>query len=344
MNKIILFVISIFSNFNCISDDMKKVENPQKGNILKNNIALVYSSKYQINLAGFEKLHPFDINKYSKIYLKLIKDKLITPKDIFVPEILSEENILKVHTKAFLKSLDNSKTISNYIEAPILNIFPAEKLINGLLKPFRYSSAGTLLTAELAMKNKGIGINIGGGYHHAKPTKGEGFCIYADIAIAIKVLQEKGIIEKALIVDVDIHQGNGNAVCFANDQSVFTFSMHEEDIYPEPKEKSDLDIGLNAGTNDKQFLKILDDNLSLIFKKFTPDVVFIVGGCDTLKGDPLANCEMSEEGIVKRDAYIIEECVNRKIPVILTLGGGYSPNAWHAQYMSIKNLLKDKEQ
>ncbi|UCC79961.1 MAG: histone deacetylase [Candidatus Zixiibacteriota bacterium] len=319
---------------------LEKVSEPRSGSPINNKLALVYSSRYQISLYKLEKLHPFDINKYAHIYLQLVTDSLITPEDIYVPEPLNKEQILTVHNEGFLKSLESSRIVAEYLEAPLAKILPSKVLGKGVLKPFLYASGGTLEAARQALKY-GAGINIGGGYHHAKPHKGEGFCIYADVPIAIRILQQEGMISKALIIDLDVHQGNGTALIFENDETVFTFSMHQGDIYPVPKENSDLDIELSAGTGDSEYLEILTNHVPRLFELSKPDIVFIIGGCDTLKDDPLASLNMTEEGIVRRDWTVINACIDYKIPVVMTLAGGYSDNAWHAQYSSIKNIIEN---
>ena len=166
-----------------------------------------------------------------------------------------------------------------------------------------------------------------------------GFCIFADMPIAIRVLQAEGKIKHALVIDLDVHQGNGTAVCLADDNTTFTFSMHQGNIYPRPKEKSDLDVELASGTDDKTFLAILAKHLDKIIKVAKPDIVFLQAGCDTLDGDPLASLKMSAKGISKRDMMVIDACVKHKIPVIMTLGGGYSPTAWQVQFKSIRDII-----
>jgi len=314
-------------------------ESIKEGRPINSQIAIVYSSQYKTSFLGLEKFHPFDLNKYEHIYEGLINDSLISDSDIFVPIQISNEQILLVHTDKFVSSLNSFKTIANYLEAPQLLLISPLISKRRVLKPFKFASGGTLLAAEKALEY-GIGINIGGGYHHAKPDKGEGFCIFADIPIAIRVLQTNGTIQKALVIDLDVHQGNGTAVCFSDDESIFTFSMHQENIYPIPKEISDLDIELHPGMDDDKYLEILANIIPELFKKIKPDVVFIVGGCDTLEGDQLGSLNMTEAGIVKRDWIVIEACLSRKIPVVFTLAGGYSENAWHAQYLSIKNIIE----
>ncbi len=316
----------------------RQVKQPRSGQAIGNKVAVVYSKHYQINMGGMERLHPFDIRKYAKIYLQLKTDGLIQPEDVFVPETVTEDEILLVHSREFLKSLKDSKTVAKYLEAPVVGAAPACLVDAGILNAFRYATGGTILAGREALKC-GIGINLAGGYHHAKPDAGEGFNIYADIAIAIRVLQREGLIKRAAIIDLDVHQGNGDAVIFAGDGDVYTFSMHEGDIYPIPKEHSDWDIELLRGTTDEEYLRQLMDALPGIFDEARPDIVFIQGGCDTLAGDPLAGMEMTPQGIAERDLMVVDECVQRNIPVVMTLGGGYSEGAWEAQYASIRRII-----
>ena len=194
------------------------------------------------------------------------------------------------------------------------------------------------MAGRLALDH-GVAINLAGGYHHAKRDAGEGFNVYNDLAIAIRVLRKAGLIRRACVVDLDVHQGNGTAEIFSGDDEVFTFSMHEGGIYPIPKSASDLDIELAAGTGDEAYIKALRKALPGVLDRARPDIVFIQAGCDTLDGDPLANLTMTPDGIVRRDAVVIDACVARNIPVVMTLGGGYSPRAWEAQYLSVARTL-----
>ncbi len=323
----------------CTPEVLLQVQDARDGKVLKNGTAVIYSYKYQISVYGIEKLHPFDIRKYERIYLALIDDGLLTPEDVFVPEALTNDDILLIHSEAFIKSLENTNTVASYLEAPQMSMLPAFVLEDKIITPFKCAAAGTFLAAQQALKC-GTAINIGGGYHHAKPDKGEGFCLFADIPIAIRKLQQDGEIKTAMVFDLDVHQGNGTAICLAEDDTTFTFSMHQGDIYPNPKEDSDMDVELMSGEGDREILPKVEKYLNAVFEKFHPDIVFYVAGCDMLNGDPLASLTMTESGIVKRDALVINACRKRNIPVVMTLAGGYSPNAWRAQYKSIKNILK----
>ncbi len=312
---------------------------PQDGRALGGRVAIVYSRDYSIDLGGMEKLHPFDIHKYSRIYRKLVSDGLLTEGDVFVPHAVTEEQILLVHTPQFLESLNRSGTVARYLEAPVVAKVPRKVVDAGILSAFRSAAGGTISAGRQALRC-GIAINLAGGYHHAKPHAGEGFNVYADLAITVRVLQREGLIKRAAIVDLDVHQGNGTAVIFTGDDTVFTFSMHQREIYPIPKETSDLDVELSAGTGDEEYLRILRKHLPRVLTHPRPDIVLLQGGCDTLDGDPLAGLKMTPEGIVERDAVVIDECVRRQIPVVMTLGGGYSHRAWFAQYMSIRRTIR----
>ncbi len=331
---------ALWAGICCIApQSFRATKYPRGGRAMNHRLAIVYSVKYQISIGGLEKLHPFDMRKYAKIYLKLNTEGLIRPEDVFVPEPASEKQILMVHSRRFLESLKHPSTVARYLEAPPVALVPKGLLDAGMLEPFRYATGGTILTARLALKH-GIAVNLAGGYHHAKPHAGEGFCIYADMPIAIRALQGEGLIRRALIVDLDVHQGNGTAVIFKGDDSVFTFSMHQGDIYPIPKEKSDLDVDLPAGTDDAAFNGILKTNLPRVIDRSRPDIVFLQAGCDTLGEDPLASLAMTAGGIVARDAMVIDECVRRGVPVVVVLGGGYSKLAWAAQYKSIERTIR----
>ena len=320
------------------SAHMAAVSQPRAGRAVGGRVAVVYSRQYQIDLAGLERLHSFDIHKYAKIYRALLAGGALRAGDVFVPHPVTDEQVLRVHSRAFLESLGSSRAVGRYLEQPKIGKMPGRLADAAIVSAFRHATGGTVLAARLAMRH-GVAINLAGGYHHAKPDAGEGFCIYNDIAVAIRDLQARRLARRALVVDLDVHQGNGTAVCFRGDESVFTFSMHEGDIYPVPKETSDLDVELPAGMGDEAYLRILAGHLPRLLERARPDVVILQAGCDTLAGDPLARLAMTPGGIVRRDAMVIDACVRRGVPVVMTLGGGYSAGAWRAQYASVVRTL-----
>ena len=231
-------------------------------------------------------MHPFDIKKYEKIVNGLVEDKVLKENQIFRPKEVTSEEIQLVHSETFLKNIKDKSKLAGYLESSTLNVLPYSVIERGMLQAFRYSTGGTILASRLALKS-GIAVNVGGGYHHAKVNVGEGFCIYADVPIAIRVLQKEKLIKKALVVDLDVHQGNGTAVCLADDDTTFTFSMHQGNIYPMPKEKSDWDIELKGGMKDDEYLKTLENSIPKMFEKSKPDIVFTGGaGRDLANVDP----------------------------------------------------------
>lgn len=301
------------------------------------HVNVVYSPGYLIDLGGLEKLHPFDIRKYEKIHDQLIKDGLLSDEATIKPTPVTKDELLLIHTEQYLEKLNERATVAKYLEAGVLQFAPVS--LNRVIDPFKRASGGTLVAARLALES-GIGINVGGGYHHAKPDRGEGFCLFADVPIAIRKLQNENRIRRAVVIDVDVHQGNGTILCLDNDETTFTFSMHQGNIYPVPKEVGDLDVELESGTGDEGYMNVLLKHLDGLLDESDADICFIVGGCDPLDGDPLASLRMTTAGIVERDHVIVEACVKRNLPVVLTLSGGYSPDAWKSQYMSIKNLIE----
>tara|TARA_B110000908_G_scaffold28731_1_gene33776 strand:+ start:3386 stop:4423 length:1038 start_codon:yes stop_codon:yes gene_type:complete len=306
-------------------------------------IPIVYSPKYKISVFGMEKLHPFDIAKYDKIYKGLKKDGYVTKASVIDPAEVTREQMLLIHNEEYIESLKKTKNVARYLEAWQLAIIPNYLLDKMIVSRFRKASGGTSEAARQALKSQSkMAINLGGGFHHAKPDNGEGFCIIADVPIAIRVLQKEKLIKRALIIDTDIHQGNGTIICLKDDPSSYTFSMHESDIYPMPKEVGDEDVELRGGVTDAIYLKILASKLDGLFAKSKPDIVFHIAGCDALKGDPLASGEMTHEGIKKRDAMIVKACGKYGVPYVMTLSGGYSKDAWNAQYKSISALIANK--
>jgi acetoin utilization deacetylase AcuC-like enzyme len=184
---------------------------------------------------------------------------------------------------------------------------------------------GTLEAARDALA-LGAGINLAGGTHHAFPDRGEGFCVFNDVAVAIRVLQREGRIRRAAIVDLDVHQGNGSARVFMDDPDVFTFSVHGEHNYPFRKEASTLDVGLDDGCDDASYLKALDNHLDDVLDQAGADLVFYLAGADPFAGDRFGRLRLSMDGLVRRDRMVFEACARRGVPVVMVLAGGYAPD------------------
>jgi len=317
----------------------RAVKQPHEGEAIGGRVAVVFSEHYTIDLPGVQWFHPFDTRKYAKIYVRLNTEGLIRPDTVFVPDEPGRDDLRLVHSDRYLATLTSPKAVARYREAKPVKVLPAKVVDAGILRAHRYATGGTILAGRLALEH-GVAINLGGGFHHAGPGAGEGFCVYNDLAIAIRRLQADGLIRRALVVDLDVHQGNGTAECFADDGDVFTFSMHQGNIYPIPKATSDLDVELEAGTDDARFLSILHEHLPGVFVRARPEIVFYQAGCDTLHDDPLAGLAMTQAGIIERDAAVADACLRRRVPLVMTLGGGYTARSWAVQAASIENLIR----
>ena len=196
------------------------------------------------------------------------------------------------------------------------------------------------MASELALQT-GLAVNLAGGYHHARAAMAHGFCLYADVALAIRHLRDSGYTKKILIVDTDAHQGDGNHCFFKDDPTVF--SIHEKDIFPFPKLTGDLDIELQTGIEDDEYLTILKQSLISIFETFTPSLIFHVAGADILNDDPLTGMCITTTGLQQRDNLILNMALQRDIPLVYLLAGGYGPSSAKAQGLSIEAMLTIKQ-
>ncbi len=261
--------------------------------------------------------HRFPMEKYDLLPKQLIHEGTVDQHNFFNPRQLADTEILAVHTAAYwskLQNLDFTRKEERRSGFPISkNLVEREITIN----------AGTIQCAEFALEH-GIAMNIAGGTHHAFTDRAEGFCLLNDIAIASQYLLDHKKAKQILVVDLDVHQGNGTAEIFKNESRVFTFSMHGEHNYPLQKETSDLDLPLKDGTDDKTYLSLLERTLKELLNRLTPDFIFFQSGVDVLKTDKLGRLGMSIEGCKKRDEIVIGEAKKGNIPIVASMGGGYS--------------------
>ncbi len=266
--------------------------------------------------------HRFPMEKYELLPQQLLHEGTCKAENFFEPEMLSEEKILAIHTKEYFKSLLNltvDRSAARKIGFPL-----SEQLV----KRGRFISQGTIDCCEFALQ-QGIAMNIAGGTHHAYADHGEAFCLLNDQAIAARYLLNGSTaistIQKILIIDLDVHQGNGTAKIFENDDSVFTFSMHGAGNYPFKKEKSDLDIAVPDGSGDEVYLQILKETLPKLISVQKPDFIFYLSGVDILETDKLGRLNCTVEGCKERDRFVLQTCKDLQIPVQVSMGGGYSP-------------------
>jgi len=276
---------------------------------------LFYSDKYLVDIG----LHVFPMGKYKLVKERLIKEKFVKEKDFFEPKKASDNDILLAHTKDWVEKLKKGKLSA-------ADIFKLELPYSKEIVESSWICAQGTINACLEALSTGAGIHIGGGFHHAYSDHGEGFCVLNDIAIGIRKMQKEKKINKTMVIDLDLHQGNGTAKIFENDKSVFTFSVHQENNYPMPKEKSSLDIGLDDGVGDKEYLSCLKKNVPKIIKDFKPELIIYLAGADPYKDDQLGQLNLSIEGLKKRDKIVIGEAKKNKIPFVIVFGGGYAYN------------------
>ena len=300
-------------------------------------IGVVYSKDYNISILGVEKFYPFDVHKYEKIHDELIRVGVMREEDFLIPQDVREEDLLLVHSPEYLERVRTAGGTARCLE------FPAVRLLGPLarplvLKPFEKATAGTILAARTAL-TKGIAFNLAGGYAHACGDQGGGFNILADVPVAIRVLQEEGLVRRALVVDCDVHQGQGTAREFADDPEVVTFDMYNRHIYPADKVPADVDLPLNPGTTGEQYLALLRKDLPRAIEMAQPDLVIYVAGSDVYCSDPLGGLDLSAQDVLKRDMFVIDSARSRGIPIAVVLSGGYSAESWKLHYDTIRETI-----
>ena len=260
--------------------------------------------------------HVFPVRKY-----RIIMERLMAMGagcNVFLePEPASDDDLRLVHTPRYLKKIADG-VLSAY-ELGVLELpFSAD-----LVRFFRLQVGGTILTARRALED-GCAIHIGGGFHHAFPDHGEGFCLFNDVAVAVEKLRSENLIRKAMIVDCDLHQGNGTAAVFARTDEVFTFSIHQMDIYPAEKPAGSLDVEMWSGDGDKEYLGRLRSHFPRLFREFEPDFVFYLAGADPYERDQLGGLRLTVEGLMERDRIVLESARKHGIPAAVVLAGGYA--------------------
>ncbi|QLE00758.1 histone deacetylase [Galbibacter sp. BG1] len=263
--------------------------------------------------------HRFPMIKYDLLPKQLLHEGVCTKENFFEPSLPSDDDILRVHTAEYYEDLKNQSlkpSAARKIGFPI-----SEELV----KREVIIADGTMKGCLHALEN-GISMNIAGGTHHAYSNHGEAFCLLNDQAIAARYLQQQKLAKKVLMVDLDVHQGNGTAEIFERDNSVFTFSVHGKNNYPFKKEQSDLDIALDDNCGDEEYLSILNKELPKLINAQKPDFIFYLCGVDVIKGDKLGRLGLTIDGCKKRDELVLSLCQKLDIPVQCSMGGGYSPD------------------
>ncbi|HSK72145.1 MAG TPA: histone deacetylase [Pyrinomonadaceae bacterium] len=278
-----------------------------------NDFRIFYSPYYYADIGEG---HVFPIKKFELVRDRLLAERTLQKDEIIEPQPAEIEDVLLVHTEDYTKRLIDGTLTAKEIRKLGL---PWSK---SLVRRSFLATSGTINAAKHALET-GVSSNLAGGTHHAFPDRGEGFCVLNDVAVAVRVLQRENLARRFLIVDCDVHQGNGTAFIFRNDESVFTFSMHGAKNYPLHKEKSNLDIELADKTSDAEFLEILGEALPRIFLH-NPDIVFYLGGADPFEKDKLGRLNLTMEGLRLRDEMVLRFAREHRAPIVTVMSGGYA--------------------
>src|SRR5215831_3695862 len=321
---------------------------------------LVYRDDYYLPIGA----HVFPAQKYRMIQRRLLEEQIAEPSDFVTPNPASDDDILLVHTPEYVHKLKTG-TLSEFEEMQLEVPFSP-----GLVKAFWLSAGGSILASNLALRD-GIAVNVGGGFHHAFPDHGEGFCMIHDVAVAIRRMQRDNKISRAMTVDCDVHHGNGTAAIFAgmrvpsdplpshsastlgsarsaklrnaHDGDVFTISLHQENNYPAWKPPSSIDVDLPDEIGDEEYLGWLDNALSSAFRQFEPDLICYIAGADPYREDQLGGLSLTIDGLKKRDELVFRVARARDIPVMVTYAGGYAQNVEDTVTIHSNTVVAAKE-
>ena len=282
-------------------------------------VKIAYDSIYQHPLPDGPdgQPHRFPMAKYELIPQQLLHEGSAKPDNFFAPVEIEEKWIRTTHTAEYWADLAHLRIPARMVRKIG---FP---LSDRLVRREKIITQGTIDCCHYAFEN-GVALNVAGGTHHAYPDRGEGFCLLNDVAIASNYLLLKGLARKILIIDLDVHQGNGTAVIFRGESRVFTFSMHGRENYPLHKERSDLDIELPTGCRDEHYLHQLGTTLPRLIQEQQPDFLFFIAGVDILEGDKLGKLKVTRDGCRQRDQAVFEQAKQQHLPLVVTMGGGYS--------------------
>lgn len=278
-------------------------------------MTVVYAARYHIDIGP----HVFPTEKYALVHARLLAERLVPPSDIVEPAPATWDQLALVHTSEYLEKMRTGTMTASDVAQ--LELPWSAELVDG----FRLMAGGTIRAASdacAATPKFAVAVHIGGGLHHAFPNHGEGFCPFNDVAVAIRVLQSRGIARHA-VVDLDVHHGNGTAFVFESDPRVFTFSMHQQHNYPMWKPRGSLDVGLPDGVHDATYLRELERRLPQVVAH-APECVFYLAGADPYEDDQLGGLRLTKDGLRARDRLVIEAVKRAGIPLVITLAGGYA--------------------
>lgn len=318
---------------------------------LQGELRVVYSRRYNIGFFGIERLHPFDSRKYGRAWKRLRQEfgSQIDRRQVLVDRPASDEELRLVHTGEYLQSLRDPHEIAAALEIPLLRLMPAWLLRWCVLRPMRWAVRGSVLAAKAALKH-GSAVNLSGGYHHAKPSRGEGFCIFSDIGLIVRQLRQESLLKSEdtiVYVDLDAHQGNGVCHQFQSDRQVVIYDMYNQDNYPASdlvaRARIDVNLPLPFGCPGTRYLATLHEKFPAFLDTLPsprPRLAIYNAGTDVYAGDQLGGLNLSEEDILERDLFVLQQFQQRRIPFVMLLSGGYSRQSYRLVANTVSHLLR----
>ena len=263
--------------------------------------------------------HKFPMAKYSRLRERIVADGIVSPEDLHEAPVASWDDLRLVHHAAYVEAVATG-TVAPEIQRRIG--FPwSPAMVERSCR-----SVGATIAAARAAREDGIAVNLAGGTHHSFADRGEGYCVFNDVAVGARVLQRDHAVHRIAVIDCDVHQGNGTAAIFQHDRSVFTFSMHGAQNFPFRKEMSDLDVNLADGTTDSEYLELLSRHLDDVFRSHQPEFAFYLAGADPYEGDRLGRLKLTVAGLRARDEIVLGRCRGGNVPVAISMSGGYAPD------------------
>jgi acetoin utilization deacetylase AcuC-like enzyme len=293
---------------------------------------LVYHERYDLNLGP----HIFPSQKFRLIHEMLLREGIATKGDVLRPHAATDEDILRVHTPDWVRKLKTGTLSASDVMKLEVRYSPE------LVEAVWLAAGGSILAGQSALRD-GFASNLGGGFHHAYPGHGEGFCAIHDVAVAIRRLQSDGAVKRAMVIDTDVHHGNGTAAIFRNDATVFTISIHQENNYPAQKPPSSIDLDMADRADDQEYLDALVPAVQRALDEFRPEILFYVGGADPYCEDQLGGLSLTKKGLLERDRKVFEEARRRKIPVATVLAGGYARRLEDTVCIHVNTILAARD-
>jgi len=293
---------------------------------------LIFHKRYDLNLGP----HVFPSQKFRLIAETLLREGIAGKEDFLEPCPASDADVLRVHTADWVKKLKTGTLTASDVMKLEVPYSPE------LVEAVWLAAGGSILAGQSALRD-GFGCNLGGGFHHAHPGHGEGFCAIHDVAVAIRGLQADGAVTKAMVIDTDVHHGNGTAAIFRNDKTIVTLSIHQENNYPAHKPDSTIDLHMWDRADDEEYLNVLLPAVGSGLEEFRPDIVFYIGGADPYCEDQLGGLCLTKQGLMVRDRKVFEEARKRGVPVATTLAGGYARNVEDTVRIHVNTILAARE-